>query len=681
VLHHSHGDQKFTRNYTSEETESDSDDDSDVEIEAGVHTTQHVGEEALELKRAEARARVIAEIRSGCADSGLAFEPDKEQVVTKILEVYQIFDSEPLSLLSVDGDKMCVLARYHGDDTRVLQPHGPLLPGGLFTIMISQRWRAKARVKNDPALRHAYNALHMSIRTKHLAVRDVTRIQQIRMFTNGASMAIFSQDPVLSQKSLVLGATSIAYVEKGFWESVRGEIVPQETGTLPLLQDRLRDPVRKLLFAIDYFNKKGMALGHAAVKGAGIAENGAISFQDLSQSALFPETNEKHSRQAQIEMDILDRNNTSCSWERTEPGQSAPMVAHFLSDTAIQAILQKERQSGKGLALPVSFPAAHLAGPAQKSKKEAITKGDAFRYDQVNVANALAAVLRYPASSPKAAESASLAVQISRIAERAQQRLQRGQQGTRNEKALGAALHEMIDRLAGSDTSKQHSQSGSWKRCADFLVRSLGKEALSADSMQGHLFLTAFIPTASMEETIMKTGLRVGDTKIRFPADWQVKPEKGKVGTCDPLQGQELPAAVIKHESDLKGVGIFAGRKVGPGELVLIYIGELEYDSDIRPPSRMVVKKTCGRAWSYCYGIEDLTECLKIGPALGQYANAPGPGESPNCILQRTTSTTYTNKTGQEFLVFKVVSTDEIAEGTPYLWPYRPTSGHGKSFM
>jgi hypothetical protein len=521
----------------------------------------------------------------------------------------------------------------------------------------------------------------MSIRTKHLAVRDVTRIQQIRMFTNGASMAIFSQDPVLSQKSLVLGATSIAYVEKRLWDSVRGEIVPQETGTLPLLQDRLRDPVRKLLFAIDYFNKKGMALGHAAVKGAGIAENGAISFQDLSQSALFPETNEMHTRQAQTAMSNLDRNNTSWSWKRTEPGQSAPMVAHFLSDTAIQAILQKERQSGKGLALPVSFPAPHLAGPAQKSKKEAISKGDAFRYDQVNVAYALAAVLRYPASSPNAAESASLAVQISRIAERAQQRLQRGQQGTRNKKALGAALHEMINRLAGSDTSKQHSQSGSWKRCADFLVRSLGKEACSADSMQGHLFLTAFIPTASMEETIMKSGLHVGDTKIRFPADWQVKPEKGKVGTCDPLQGQVLPAAVIKHESDLKGVGIFAGRNVGPNELVLLYIGELECYSDIRPISRMVVKKTCGDAWSYCYGIEDLTECLEIGPALGQYANAPGQGESANCILQRTTSTTYTNKPGKEFLVFKMVSIDEIAEGTPYLWTYPHSSGHGKSFM
>jgi len=213
-----------------------------------------------------------------------------EQAVAKVLEVYQVLGSELLSLLSMDGDKICVLARYQGDDIRVLQPQGPLLPDGLFTIMISQRWRTKARVKNDPALRHAYNAQQLSIRTKHMAVSGVTRIQPIRMFPNGASMAIFSQDHVLSQKSLVLGATSIAYVEKGFWDSVRGEIVPQKTGTLPLLQDRLRDPVRKLLFAIAYFNKKGMALGHAAVNSAGIAGNGAISFQNLSQSALFPET-------------------------------------------------------------------------------------------------------------------------------------------------------------------------------------------------------------------------------------------------------------------------------------------------------------------------------------------------------------------------------------------------------
>jgi hypothetical protein len=675
LLHPSHGDQKLTQTCPSEETESDS----DVEIETGEHTTQHVGEEALELKRAEARARVIAEIRSGCADRGLAFGPDKEQVVAKILEVYQTLDSEPMRLLSMDDDKMCVLAQYQGDDTRVLQPQGPLPPGGQFTIMISQRFRTKTRVKNDPAFRHAYNALHMSNRTKHLAARGVTKIQQIRMFPKGASLAIFSSDAVLRQQSLVLGATSIAYVAKGFWASVRGEVVLTETETLPLLQDTVREHVRNLLFAMDYFNKKGMALGHAAVKSAGIAENGAISFQDLSQSALFPETNDTHSRQAQIAVNILDRNNTSLSWNRTEvtkPGQPAPMVAHFLSDTTIQAMMQKERQSGKGLALPVSFPTANLAEPAQKSNKEAVTKDNAFRYDQVNVAHALAAVLRYPASCPCAAEFAALAAQISRIAEAAE----RGQQANTNK-----ALHDMINRLAGnaagSKTSKEHSQSGSWKRCADFLVQSLGKRACSANSMQDHLFLTAFIPTASMEEKIMKAGLRVEDTKISFPADWQVKPEKGKVGTCDPLQGQVLPAAVVKHESDLKGVGIFAGRNVGPNELVLLYIGELEYDSEIRPVSRMVVKKTFGTPWSYCYGIEDLTKCLEIGPALGQYANAPGPGESPNCILQRTTSTTYTNKTGKELLVFKVVSIDKIAEGTPYLWDYLATSGHGKSFM
>ena len=186
-----------------------------------------------------------------------------------------------------------------------------------------------------------------------------------------------------------------------------------------------------------------------------------------------------------------------------------------------------------------------------------------------------------------------------------------------------------------------------------------------------------------MEETIMKSGLRVGETKIRFPADWQVKPEKGKVGTCDPLQGKVLPAAVVKHESDLKGVGIFAGRDVGPNELVLLYIGELEYDAVKRPPSRMVVKKTCGHVWTYCYGIEDLTKCLKIGPALGPYANAPDPdkGERPNCRLERIQSNTYTNKDAEEFIVFQMFSIDAIAEGTPYLWGYKPTSGHGKSFM
>ena len=663
VLHHSHGDQKLTQDCPGEETESDS----DVEIDMGVPTPHPVGERANEVKQAEVRDRVIGQMRTA---GGQNFGPDMERVVAKILEVYQSLSSEPMRLLSMDGDKMCVLARYCGKDQHVLQPQGPLLPGGQFTIMISQRWRAKARVKNDPAFRHTYNALHMSNRTKHITVRGVTKIQTIRMFPNGASMALFSQDPVLSQRSLVLGATSIAYVEKRFWDSVRGEVVLKDKETLPLLQDTVRNHVRNLLFAIVYFNNKGMALGRAAVDNAGIAENGDISFQDLSQSALYPETNEAHSRQAQSAMNYLDRNNTSWSWDPTEPGQPAPVLARFLSDTTIQALMQKERQSGKGLALPVS---ADLAGPAhsaQKSKKKAITKDDAFRYDQANVAHALAAALRSPAASPTPAEFAALAVQISRIAE----------QGQRNTKHK-----DMIARLAGSRISREHSQSGSWKRCADFLVQSLARETLakkacSADSMISHLFLTAFIPPLEMEETIRKSGLRVEETKIRFPADWQVKPEKGKVETCDPLQGQVLPAAIIKHDSDLKGVGIFAGRKVGAKVLVLLYIGELEYDSDIRPPSRMVVKKTCGSSWSYCYGIEDLTKCLEIGPALGQYANAPDPGELPNCTLERTKSRTYYDKTGKEFLVFPVFSNDEIAEGTPYLWAYPPSSGRGKSF-
>jgi hypothetical protein len=131
------------------------------------------------------------------------------------------------------------------------------------------------------------------------------------------------------------------------------------------------------------------------------------------------------------------------------------------------------------------------------------------------VAHALAAVLRYPASCPCAAEFAALAVQISRIAER-------GQQANTNK-----ALHGMINRLAGSKTSKEHSQSGSWERCADFLVQSLGKRACSANSMQDHLFLTAFIPTAQMEKLIMNAGLRFEDSIIRFPRDWQLKPQTG----------------------------------------------------------------------------------------------------------------------------------------------------------
>jgi hypothetical protein len=187
--------------------------DGDVEIERGAHTnvTVTVREEAIELKRAEARAQLMCAIRSGCTGRGLDFGSAKEQVVAKIFDLYEMLDCDPMTLLSMDGNKMCVLARYKGDNKRVLQPQGPLLPGGLFTIMISQRWRTKARVKNDPALRHAYNALHMSNRTKHLAARGVTKIQQIRMFPHGASMAIFSQDSRPRVKSAILGAGGYIY--------------------------------------------------------------------------------------------------------------------------------------------------------------------------------------------------------------------------------------------------------------------------------------------------------------------------------------------------------------------------------------------------------------------------------------------------------------------------------------
>ncbi len=96
----------------------------------------------------------------------------------------------------------------------------------------------------------------------------------------------------------------------------------------------------------------------------------------------------------------------------------------------------------------------------------------------------------------------------------------------------------------------------------------------------------------------------------------------------------------------------------------------------------MVVRQIFGDPCTYCFGIEDLTKCLEIGPALGQYANASGPDECPNCKLVRSKSLTYTNKkTGKEILAFPMFSIHEIAEGTPYLWDYPSSSDHGKCFM
>ena len=624
------------------------DEDADSRRRDSVIEILPVGEEVHEQKCAEVRMQVIDMIRSDFAYGGQEFGRATEHAMHRILAVYQSLDCEIIKLSHTNCGKIYVLARYNGNDRIVLQPQGPLLPGGLFMIMISQRWRPKARAKNDPAFRHSSNALHMYSRTKHLATACVLKIKPIRLFPRGASMAFMSQDTRLKKDSMVLGFTSIPYFDKNLWDQVRTEATGES------LCDAVRRHIRNLEYAIRIFNQKGMALGRAAINSAELAADGAISFQDFSQSALFPETSDPHSRQANQGNTFMDRANTSHSWPAIEPGHSGQtaieMAAHFLPDSSVLDMLQKERQSGKGLALSDAISADEPRG-------KAIQKGPAFQKDQACVALALAAVLRFPASGPTADECALLARQVSRIAFL---------------KPENEATEKMIQVLAGKGAAGQRIRA--WKRCADFVVQSLVRKDFPAAEAEGHLFPTVHVPQPSIEAKIFGPGLRVEDTVFRLPEDWKL--EGGYS-----LDGQQLPAVLVKLESDKKGLGLFAGRDVDAKRLVLVYLGELEHDPEIRPQSRMIVKQTLDGKRLYCFGFEDLDQCMQSGPALGPYANAPSAGERTNCRLDRTKQFKCRNKAGQKFIGFPVISTVKIAKGSPYLWQYTPSAGHGKSLQ
>ena len=654
--------QGTTLDHSRDETESDS----DVEIEPGQHSTLQAGEEVQERKLGEVRARVIAEIRDGFATCSHHFGESTERGMDKILSVYQAHDCTPQRLFSMDGEKVLVLTEYNGDDPLVLLPRGPLLPGGQFMIMISARWRKKERTKNDPAFRHSSNALQMSLRTKHLTAVGVCKIQPIRLFKHGASMALISQDKFLKKNSMVLGFTSIPHTDKCVWNEVRKQVASfhdQEK-----LSDGLRMRVRQFEFAIKIFNQKGMALGAGAIGSAQIAEDGAIRFHDLSQSALFPETPDSHSRQAQQAVPLLNRQNTSCSWPQHEPGQSTvEFFGTFLSDEAVLQVLQKERQSGNGLALPNSV-SEHVP------RNQAFKNEAAFQKDRECVAQNLACVLRFSTSQcseASADQRASLAKEISVMAN-----------SKRKFKATFDKNDQMIRLLAGqgsdpsgsSGPSQRRIQDRAWKRCADWVLQSLART--KADCVEDHLFLTAYIPQLSLTSLISEGGLRVEETAFRLPETWKLK------GTC-PFLNQQLPAVVVKLESNLKGLGLFVGRAVRAKDLLAVYIGELETDPDIRPTSRMVVKQTraSGYSWGYCYGIEDLDMCVKIGPALGPYANAPSHGEHSNCNLDRNQSFLCTNESGKVMIGFPMFATRDIVEDEPVLWTYVPTAGRGRNLV
>jgi hypothetical protein len=625
-----------------EETESDS----EFEFESGEHSTFKTGDSGEEddlICAKESRARVISAIRSEFAGRRLPFGESTEQALDKIFSMYQSYDCILHHLMCMDGEKIIVQAQYKGEDRCVLQPQGPLLPGGRFSIMISARWRKKERAKNDPAFRHSSIALQMSQRTKHQLAEYVAKIQPIRLFAHGASMALVSQEPILKRGSMVLGFTSIPHADKVLWDNIWGR--DNTTGNDEKLCDGLRVCLRQLVFAIYTFNQKGLALGQAAVLSARIADDGAITFLDLSQSTVFPETSDPHSRQAQQATTFLNRQNTSLSWAYKEPAKINFHI-HCLSDATVLELQQNARQSGL---------AVQNAVPDHEPRNKAIKKDAAFQKDQACVAQALARVLRFSTSPPSTEQCNSLTKEVLRIA---------------NLKKKDK-VDLMITALAGAAGHGTGHLGHAWKRCADFVIQSLAKtDAYS--SVADHLFITTYIPQPSIASLIYGAGWRFEDTAFKLPEGW-------KQVSGQSILNQPIPAVVVRHESDVKGVGLISGRAVRAKELVFVYLGELVCNAETRPSSRMVVKQTVGDVRQYCFGVEDLLECVRIGPALGPYANAPGPGERPNCDLDQYKRFICEDETGKKYLGFPAYSIIPLAEGVPYLWRYKHFAGRGRN--
>ena len=658
---------------THEVPETESDSDEDVDMSSADHTLIKAGDSG----EADAHAKVMAEIRAACDSQNIP--GTVAQGVDKILEVYQQNGCRVVRMLSLDSKKILVLAAYHGNTYSVLSPQGPLLPQGQFAIMISALWRTKSRVKNDPAFRHAAHVLQISTRTKHLTTDYVAAPQPIRLFKHGACMGLISRDRPLKKGSLVLGFTSIPYAEKGLWDHIRTQTTSADK---EILSDSVRQTVRKLEFGIRVLNQKGLAVGPVAIDSAQITNEsgGRIIFPDLSQAAVFPETENQYSRQAQEATNYMLRSNSSCSWERVNPTDShVEFSATFLSDASVFDVLRNERQSGGGLALASSdnlIPEEASRGKGIKTHK-GLKKMDAFQKDQQSVARNLACVLRFPASPPTNIERESFLKEVSTILK------------SRKRVQDDAAVRRTVELLAGGCSGPgQRILDRHWNHCAYWFLRSMGKHVLAndpeaqerflADQAEEHLFLTAYIPQTSLSSLISGDGLRVEGSVFTLPQGWTLLEKSDRCSFLD----QRLPAVVVKLESEAKGTGLFAGQRVGKKELVCVYIGDYVSDPGARPSSRMVVKHTSyanGSEWAYCYGIEDLSRCLSLS-ALGPSVNAPSSGEATNCSLGRNEWAILKDQMGTKMLAYPVTSDCEIANGEPFLWAYNPQAASGRNF-
>jgi hypothetical protein len=374
----------------------------------------------------------------------------------------------------------------------------------------------------------------------------------------------------------------------------------------------------------------------------------------------------------------MNRQNTSLRWDPLGPQEGGTRLnATFINDSAVYDIMRKARQSRTGLGL--MQPCKDLpCGDAMK-------KLPAFQQDQQCVANLLVeALLGHPDSAEISADTQSALKKLTRVA---------------RHEAKDAAAIQAIDRLAelfvqrGSKVTSTQVKAvckaqPAIKRLAEFVYKSLRQVACTTTTKftsaeaGDHLFLTACISDPELNNKVNGHGFIVEECPFTLPATWQMLPTCPYLGTLTecPYLGKLLPRVIVKTESPLKGTGVFAGRRIEEGELVMIYLGDFVTDAEARPSTRMIVKQTCGVKWVHCFGTESLQTCLDVGPALGSYANSPGPRELANCKLGRKAVFKCRDDKGEEKMGYPMTASKVIQEGQPVLWTYPHAAGRGANF-
>jgi hypothetical protein len=262
------------------DVDDNSDSASDCDIDSGEMQTIEAREKNQEQIWKMQRQRVLDSIHEKSQELGRKISSDLVDGFDSIIGICQAHDVdfEGFIIQSFDDHTITLLAEYNGVSTR------SLLPGAKLGIMMSTRWRTKARLKNDPALRHAFNTLEMASRTKHLVADGLNSMDPVRLFKYGASFAVVSRDPLLSAKSHVLGFTTVrAHGEgaKSLLDSLK-EFVENGVKGVPALSDEFRLVSRQVVFATKVLNNKGLFLGPTAFKCAERDHEGNITFLNLS---------------------------------------------------------------------------------------------------------------------------------------------------------------------------------------------------------------------------------------------------------------------------------------------------------------------------------------------------------------------------------------------------------------